>query len=86
MEGQHGSRRGWGGGSDPVPGHAADATDGLICDLGERSRGEVEVGDLASLAAVGHSDGDTLALVYEGNRPCKDLCLTEKSMERSTHS
>ena len=46
-----------------VPRHAAEAAEGLVRELRERGRGEVEVPGRAALAAVRDRDGDLFAVV-----------------------
>jgi len=53
--------------TNPVPCHAGDATNGLVCKLAESRRGEVEVSEGATRAAISDRDSDGFALVVSGD-------------------
>ena len=48
---------------NPVPGDSLDATDAKVRQLAKRSRGQIEVCNLARLAAISDGKCDSLALV-----------------------
>lgn len=50
---------------NPLPGHAEEAPDGLVRELRKRGRREVQVRLLASLAAVGDRNLDTIAAILK---------------------
>ena len=47
----------------PVPGDSVDAASAKVRELAKCSRGQVKVGDLAALAAIGDGERYALALV-----------------------